>query len=210
MDMKRFFLFAIVIAALTLAGCGGNGGGRMDTATPTPTPTPDTTVTCPDGSTAATMDACPAGSTSEEMALQDAKDAAMMAASAAMAAVGGAVDPVASGKAYNYAKMAQEANESAQAAMTLAMAEEYQMAAETARMKAMEAAGTTSLGLIMLSNKPLNDEDIENAELDGTDVPKAVSNRKNVGTAIADAAAGEAATEVSLGWFYQPGRKQRR
>ena len=26
MDMKRFFLYAIVIAALALAGCGGNGG----------------------------------------------------------------------------------------------------------------------------------------------------------------------------------------
>ena len=29
MDMKRFFLYAIVIAALALAGCGGNGGGDM-------------------------------------------------------------------------------------------------------------------------------------------------------------------------------------
>ena len=27
MDMKRFFLYAIAIAALALAGCGGNGGG---------------------------------------------------------------------------------------------------------------------------------------------------------------------------------------
>ena len=26
MDMKRFFLYAIAIAALALAGCGGNGG----------------------------------------------------------------------------------------------------------------------------------------------------------------------------------------
>ena len=26
MDMKRFFLYAIMIAALALAGCGGNGG----------------------------------------------------------------------------------------------------------------------------------------------------------------------------------------
>ena len=29
MDMKRFFLYAIVIAALVMAGCGGNGGGGM-------------------------------------------------------------------------------------------------------------------------------------------------------------------------------------
>ena len=27
MDMKRFFLYAISIAALALAGCGGGGGG---------------------------------------------------------------------------------------------------------------------------------------------------------------------------------------
>ena len=27
MDMKRFFLYFITIAALTLAGCGGGGGG---------------------------------------------------------------------------------------------------------------------------------------------------------------------------------------
>ena len=32
MDMKRFFLYAIVIAALALAGCGGNGGGGTDMA----------------------------------------------------------------------------------------------------------------------------------------------------------------------------------
>ena len=31
MDMKRFFLYAIVIAALALAGCGGNGGGGGST-----------------------------------------------------------------------------------------------------------------------------------------------------------------------------------
>ena len=42
MDMKRFFLYAIVIAALALAGCGGNGGGTTTPpvdSTPTPTPT---------------------------------------------------------------------------------------------------------------------------------------------------------------------------
>ncbi len=29
MDMKRFFLYAIVIAALALAGCGSDGNGGM-------------------------------------------------------------------------------------------------------------------------------------------------------------------------------------
>ena len=46
MDMKRFFLYAIVIAALALAGCGGNGGGTAmngddgDDMMPPPPPTP--------------------------------------------------------------------------------------------------------------------------------------------------------------------------
>ena len=41
MDMKRFFLYFITIAALALAGCGGGGGGGTsltvggDTATQT-------------------------------------------------------------------------------------------------------------------------------------------------------------------------------
>ena len=44
MDMKRFFLYFIVIAALALAGCGGNGGGGDDmTMVP---PTPPTPPTC--------------------------------------------------------------------------------------------------------------------------------------------------------------------
>ena len=38
MDMKRFFLYAIVIAALAVAGCNGNGGGGM---APDPDPMPD-------------------------------------------------------------------------------------------------------------------------------------------------------------------------
>ena len=42
MDMKRFFLYAISIAALALAGCGGNGG------TPSPVDPPDPPImTCP-------------------------------------------------------------------------------------------------------------------------------------------------------------------
>ena len=44
MDMKRFFLYFIVITALALAGCGGNGGGTpTDPTDPTPT-THDVTV----------------------------------------------------------------------------------------------------------------------------------------------------------------------
>ena len=204
MDTKRFFLYFIVITALALAGCGGGGGTQ--TAMPDPTP-PDPMVTCPDGSSAPTMDDCPpVGPTPEEMALQAAKDAAMTAYMAAMAAVGGAVDPVAMQNAQNYAAMAKEANDSAQAAMTSAMAEEYQMAAETARMKAMEAAGAPGLGLTMLSNKLLNGDDIENAQLDGppSAVPDPVNNAKNVDAAI-DAATAPVNATPTEGFTNQGG-----
>ena len=52
MDMKRFFLYAIAIAALALAGCGGNGGGGTTAMMPddgnggTTTPMP---MTCDAG-----------------------------------------------------------------------------------------------------------------------------------------------------------------
>ena len=194
MDMKRFFLYAIVIVALALEGCGGGGGGTQ-TAMPDPTPPdPPAMVTCPDGSMAATMAECPEDT--EGMALQAAQDAAMEAAMAAMAAVGGAVDPVARGNAYDYAKMAQDASDMAAAATTSAMAEEYQMTAEAARNKAMEAAMMRSLGITSLANKIINQSDIDNAVLEGKtgdDIPKPNSNLKaRVGTAL-DNSAGRAA-----------------
>ena len=187
MDMKRFFLYAIVIAALALAGCGGNGGGTAMMPDPTP-PDPPAMVTCPDGSTAPSMDACPAGPTPEEMALKDAQDAAMAAYMAAMTAVGGARDYVARQNAHKYAAMAKEANDAAQAATTSAMAEEYQMQAEAARDQAMEAAMMRSLGITALANKIINQSAIDNAVLEGKtgdDVPKPNSNLKaRVGTAL--------------------------
>lgn len=71
MDMKRFFLYAIVIATLALAGCGGNGGGT-DTAMPMPDPTPDPTPTaCPEGQVGTPpncMDPTPTELTAHEMA----------------------------------------------------------------------------------------------------------------------------------------------
>ena len=189
MDMKRFFLYAIVIVALTLAGCGGNGGGQ--TAMPDPTPTdPPAMVTCPDGSTAPSMDACPAGPTPEEMALKDAQDAAMAAYMMAMGYVGGAKDYIAMGNAQKYADMAKGASDMAAAATTAAMAEEYQMKAEMYRDQAMEAAMMRGLGITKLANMITNQTAIDNAILEGKEPPKPVSNAGRVGAALAASAAG--------------------
>ena len=210
MDMKRFFLFAIVIAALTLAGCGGNGGG-MQTAMPDSTPTPDPTVTCPDGSTAATMDACPAAPMPEEMAsLKDARDAAMAAYMMAMGYADSAKDYVAMGKAQKYADMAKGASDMAAEATTVAMAEEYRMKAEMYRDNAQDEAMTRGLGITKLANTIINQTDIDNAELEGRtgddDFPKPKSNLKErVGTALDNSAAamstvaGDAPGNVSQG-----------
>ena len=197
MDMKRFFLYAMVIAALTLAGCGGNGGGQTAMPDPTP-PDPPAMVTCPDGSMAASMDACPSGPTPDEMALSDAQDAASAAYMAAMAAVGSAKDYVAMQNAHKYAAMAKEANDSAQAATTSAMAEEYQMAAETARDQAQEAAMMRGLGITKLANKIVNEQQVENAELEGKPAVTPRSNATRVGPALKDAAENMAvATDVT-------------
>ena len=62
MDMKRFFLYAIAIAALALAGCGGNGGGGdggLDNGGPPPA------ETCPTGQTTPTPPDCVDSSSSD-------------------------------------------------------------------------------------------------------------------------------------------------
>ena len=52
MDMKRFFLYAIAIAALALAGCGGNGGmTQMPDDDDDDDDGATMMVTCSDGST---------------------------------------------------------------------------------------------------------------------------------------------------------------
>ena len=185
-SISKFYAFTLAgVFALTLAGCGGSGGGSammdMDEEMPTavdpvdPEPTPEEIAA------------------QEEMdALTAAQEAAMTAATAAMAAVGSAVDPVASGNAYKYAAMAQSASDAAAEATTSAMALGHQTAAEAARDSAMGAGGMTGLGIVMLSNKPLNGDDIENAELSGTEAPKPANNAKNVGAAIG--AAGDSTT----------------
>ena len=200
---NKIFSFMLAAAfALTLAGCGGGGGTAAVEEEPPAMPEPSAQEMCEgDGGRYNADGSCSsAAEVAEEMALSGAQSAAAAAASAAMAAVGGAVDPVAAANAYGYAKMAAEANTAAQAATTSADAMGHQMAAETARDKAMEAAGTAGLGLIMLSNKPLNNDDIENAELAGTEAPKAVNNAENVSAAIAAAeAAVTADADLTIG-----------
>ena len=187
MDMKRFFLYAIVIAALALAGCGGGGGGGGMTVTP-PEPTEPTP---------------PPGPTPEEMALKDAQDAAMAAYMMAMGYVNSAKDYVAMQNAQKYADMAKEANDSAQAATTSAMAEEYQMAAETARDQAKEAADMRGLGITKLANLITNQSAIDNAILEDRDPPDPVSNATRVGaelqaTAEEDNSAGAAVVHTAV------------
>lgn len=175
MDMKRFFLYAIVIAALTLAGCGGNGGGGGMTGggngggTTTPPPPPP-------------------GPTPEEMALKDAQDAAMAAYMMAMGYVNSAKDYVAMGNAQKYADMAKGASDMAAAATTSAMAEEYQMKAEMYRNQAMEAANMRGLGITKLANMIVNQQQIENAELEGRPAVTARNNATRVAPALKVAA----------------------
>ena len=180
--IHKLYAFALAaVFALTLAGCGGGGGGTA--AAPDP-PAP--------------VDPGPTPEEMEAAALKDAQDGAMAAYMAAMAAVGGAVDPVAMTNAQAAANMAKEASDAAAMATTSAMAEEYQTAAEGHRDSAVAAAGMPGLGLIMLANKQLNGDDITNAELDGSPTPKAVSNATNVDAAIAGAGAPDNTTTPGL------------
>ena len=185
---NKIFSFMLAAAfALTLAGCGGGGGGTAAVEEEPPAPMPSAQEMCEaDGGRYNADGSCTsAADLAEEMALSGAQGAASAAAAAAMMAVGGAVDPVAASNAYGYAKMAAEANTAAQAATTSADAMGHQTAAETARDKAMEAAGKRGLGITGLANKITNQADIDNAVLEGRDAVKPVSNATRVGTELA-------------------------
>ena len=204
--IHKLYAFALAaVFALTLAGCGGGGGGTAAAPDPEPTPMPTPQETCEgaggrynaDGSCTSAEDL--AAEMAEAKALSDAQGAAMAAYTAAMAAVGGAKDPVAMGNAQPYAAMAKDASDMAAAATDSATAMGHQTAAEEARDKAMKAAMDRGLGVTMLANKELNGEDIANAELESKDPPKSVSNAANVGIAMATAARVPATTTVTTG-----------
>ncbi len=84
MDMKRFFLYAIVIAALALAGCGGNGGTAMVEPPPT----------CPSGQTGTPPNCVTPGPSVEDLftTAQTARDNATGAVTAAENAVKAAME----------------------------------------------------------------------------------------------------------------------
>ncbi len=204
-SITKLYAFAMAaVFALVLAGCGGGGGSATapDPEPPTmPEPTPQEMCEGNDGEwrDGACVSAEElAAEMAEAKALSDAQDAAMAAYMAAMAAVGGAKDPVAMGNAQPHAAMAKEASDMAAAATTSEMAMEYQMKAEAARDMAMEAGMARGLGVTMLANKQLNGEDIANAELEGKDPPKSVSNAANVGIAMANAAGAGSATVATV------------
>ena len=81
MDMKRFFLYAIVIAALALAGCGGNGGTK--TVTPVDPPS------CPSGQVGTPPNCVTPGPSVADLfeTAQNARDAAEDAVKTAMDSV---------------------------------------------------------------------------------------------------------------------------
>ena len=181
--INKLYAFALAaVFALTLAGCGGGGTAAI--------PDPEPPVVEPE------PDPGPTPEEIEAKALKDAQDAAMAAYMAAMAAVGGAKDPVAMGNAQTYADMAKGASDAAAMATTSAMAMGHQTAAESARDKAMEAAGVRGLGITKLANKITNQSAIDNAVLEGKTgdaVPKPASNAGRVGTAMMTAGTAEAA-----------------
>ena len=191
MRMLRFLglaVFVVCIAAFA-SGCGGGGGGSATVTEPEtpamPDPTPQETCEADGGRYNADGSCTSAADLGEEMALSGAQEAAMAAYMAAMAAVSGAKDPVAAANAQMYAAMAREASDAAAMATTSTMAMEYQMKAEMNRDSAMEAAGDRGLGITRLANKIVNQDDVDNAVLEGAEPVDPVSNAGRVGAELA-------------------------
>ena len=200
--IHKFYAFALAaVFALTLAGCGGGGSAQAPTEPEPPTmPEPSAQEMCEaDGGRYNADGSCTsADDLAEEMALSGAQEAAMAAYMAAMAAVGGAKDPVAMANAQMYADAAKEASDAAAMATTSEMAMEYKMAAEAAQASAEMAAGERGLGLTTHANAAANQAAINSAALVGTPAPAPISNAGRVGRAIR-AAAGTAALTPATG-----------
>ncbi len=194
--IHKFYAFALAaVFAIALAGCGGGGGTAQmpDPEPPVVEPEPTAQEMCEgDGGRYNADGSCTsAEDLAEEMALSGAQEAAMAAYMAAMAAVGGAKDPVAMANAQAQADMAKGASDAAAMATTSEMATEYQMKAEMYRDMAMEAGMTRGLGITKLANAVANKSAIDSAELVGTPPPAPVSNAGRVGIVMRGVARGD-------------------
>ena len=156
MDTKRFFLYAIVIAALALAGCGGNGGTTaMEDPMRDPDPMP------------------PANLAAAKSAAMTAATAAGEAADAAEAAANAQTDNMAADEA-NYAlaqnaamrartaaTAAAVANNLAQVATDVAAAEAQRDIAQSqqATAEAEQANAVRYANMVMMAQQGIDDED---------------------------------------------------
>jgi len=156
MDTKRFFLYAIVIAALALAGCGGNGGTTaMEDPMRDPDPMPPANLAAAKSAamTAATAageaaDAAEAGANAQtdNMAADEAKYA--RAQNAAM-------------RARTAATAAAVANNLAQVATDVAAAEAQRDIAQSqqATAEAEQANAVRYANMVMMAQQGIDDED---------------------------------------------------
>ena len=156
MDMKRFFLYAIVIAALALAGCGGNGG---TTAMPPPPPPP------PGPTDAEQLTAAKTAAQTAYDAAKTAKDAAAMTFAALMDMMSADVPNYTRASDANDMAMAayeaaKDANMKAQDATTVADAQKYRDMAQAEQEKA-EAANmdvTKYATMVQNAQQAIDDE----------------------------------------------------
>ena len=168
MDMKRFFLYAIVIAALVMAGCGGNGGGGM---------------TGGNGDNGGTTPPPPAGPTVQELfeTAQDAEDDADAAAMAATDAVTAAI--VDSNNLDVYSVMGDSS-----------MAKMNAQAVLTAQTTVNDAVTTTEAAVSKLMQADMDADEHDNSALDARIVAAlAVAEQ-----AVMDAKAQAASTDLAL------------
>ena len=156
MDTKRFFLYAIVIAALALAGCGGNGG---TTAMQDPMRDPDP---MPPANLAAAKSAAMTAAT----AAGEAADAAEAAANAQMDNMAAdeanyALAQNAAMRARTAATAAAVANNLAQAATDVAAAEAQRDIAQSqqATAEAEQANAVRYANMVMMAQQAIDNED---------------------------------------------------
>ena len=181
MDIKRFFVYAIVIAALALAGCSSDGNGVMTETPPPPPPTPEERIE------AAQMTAGTAQTAAEEAATA-AEEAATAAGEAFTAARQAAMD-------------ASELDHSDDMGVAAAIkdAEEAETAADKAKTAADEAK-TAADEAKTAADKATDADAAEMAAMDAeTAQADAETAQADAERAQADAERAQADAEMALG-----------